>query len=68
MRLSGIPTAVYYGRPLHLQTAYRGKPTAPGGLPVSEELAGRVLSLPMHAYLDAGTQARIVDTLLAWDS
>ncbi len=61
----GIPTAVYYPRPLHKQTAYRDYPVAGGALPVSEDLAGRVLSLPMHPYLDADTQERIVAAVRA---
>ncbi len=65
LKTEGIPTAIYYPRPLHRQTAYRDYPTAPGGLPVSERLAERVLSLPMHPYLDAATQARIIAAVLA---
>ena len=56
----GVPTAIYYPKPLHQQTAYRGFPTAPDGLGVSDELARGVLSLPFHPYLDADTQDRIV--------
>lgn len=63
MRAEGVPTAVYYPKPLHRQTAYAGFPTDPEGLPVSEDLAGRVLSLPMHPYLDAGARARTVAAL-----
>jgi dTDP-4-amino-4,6-dideoxygalactose transaminase len=55
----GIASAVYYARPLHLQPAYAGCPRAPT-LAVAEALARRVVSLPMHAYLEAGDQARIV--------
>jgi dTDP-4-amino-4,6-dideoxygalactose transaminase len=60
LKAQGIPTAIYYAKPLHYQAAYRGFPVADGGLPVSEQLAGQVISLPMHAYLDAPTQGRIV--------
>jgi dTDP-4-amino-4,6-dideoxygalactose transaminase len=63
LRTQGIPTAVYYGRPLHRQPAYRNYPVAEGGLLVSERLAEEVVSLPMHAYLDAPTQDRIVDAV-----
>lgn len=59
----GVPTAIYYRRPLHRQTAYCGYPLAEGGAPVSEQLANEVLSLPMHAYLDEPTQDRIIDAL-----
>jgi dTDP-4-amino-4,6-dideoxygalactose transaminase len=60
----GIPTMVYYPKPLHQQTAYRRFPVAGNGLPVSERLASEVLSLPMHPYLDTETQDHIVEALL----
>jgi dTDP-4-amino-4,6-dideoxygalactose transaminase len=62
---AGIPTAIYYPKPLHRQAAYRRFPVPPAGLPVSERLAGRVLSLPMHAYLDPETQDRIIGAVRA---
>jgi dTDP-4-amino-4,6-dideoxygalactose transaminase len=60
LKAQGIPTAIYYAKPLHRQAAYRGFPVAEGGLAVSEQLAREVISLPMHAYLDAPTQDRII--------
>jgi dTDP-4-amino-4,6-dideoxygalactose transaminase len=39
----------------------------PGGLPVSEAAAERVLSLPMHAYLDEPTQMRIVEAVRGYN-
>lgn len=60
MKADGIPTMVYYPKPLHQQTAYREFPLAGNGLPVSERLAREVISLPMHPYLDAATQDRVV--------
>jgi dTDP-4-amino-4,6-dideoxygalactose transaminase len=56
----GLPTAVHYPRPLHRQPAFAAFPTAPGGLPIAERLAGRVLSLPIHPDLQPADQARIV--------
>jgi dTDP-4-amino-4,6-dideoxygalactose transaminase len=56
----GIPTAIYYAKPLHRQAAYSGYPVADGGVPVSERLAEEVISLPMHAYLDQPLQDRII--------
>ena len=55
-----IPTAVYYPIPLHLQPAYDRYPRGPQGLPVTERLMERVISLPMHSDLDAATQDRII--------
>ena len=56
----GVPTAVYYPVPLHMQPAYSHFPQGAGGLPVTERLRDRVLSLPMHADLDETTQDRII--------
>jgi dTDP-4-amino-4,6-dideoxygalactose transaminase len=63
LRAQGIPTAIYYTRPLHRQPAYRHFPLAEGGVPVSERLAEEVLSLPMHAYLDPPIQDRIIGSV-----
>ena len=65
LKEQGIPTMIYYPKPLHRQTAYRDFPVAGNGLPVSERLADEVLSLPMHPYLDHASQNRIVDTLIS---
>ena len=61
----GVPSAVYYPVPLHRQPAYTWCPTSDGGLPISERLSDRVISLPMHPYLDDATQDRVVDALRA---
>jgi dTDP-4-amino-4,6-dideoxygalactose transaminase len=50
---------------LHQQTAYRHYPVAGNGLPASERIAGEVLSLPMHPYLDDEVQDRIVAETVA---
>ena len=63
LKSEGIPTAIYYPRPLHEQTAYASFPTDPEGLPNSSKAAQRVFSLPMHPYLDAADQSHILATL-----
>ena len=63
LKALGIPTAIYYPKSMHQQTAYRDFPVADGGLPVSERLSADVISLPMHAYLDEPTQQRIIDAV-----
>lgn len=63
---NGVPSAIYYVKPLHEQEAYRGHPRAPGGLPVSEELCGRIVSLPMHPYLGEADQDHIIGTIRAF--
>jgi dTDP-4-amino-4,6-dideoxygalactose transaminase len=60
LKAQGIPTAIYYPRPLHKLAAYTSFPLAEGGVPVCEKLADEVISLPMHAYLDAPVQDRII--------
>lgn len=66
LKAAGIPSAVYYPKPLHHQPAYRaahGEGRAP--LPVSEALSGQVMSLPMHPYLADAQVDRVCDALLA---
>jgi dTDP-4-amino-4,6-dideoxygalactose transaminase len=60
LKAQGIPTAIYYPKSMHQQTAYRDYPIADGGVPVCEALSDDVISLPMHAYLDEPTQERII--------
>lgn len=63
LKEAGVPSVVYYPRPLHTQTAYAGFPTDPAGLPVSEDVAKRVFSLPMHPYLSEEDQDRVTAAL-----
>jgi dTDP-4-amino-4,6-dideoxygalactose transaminase len=60
LREAGIPTAIYYPKPLHRQIAFAGLGYREGDFPVSEHCAARIFSLPMHPYLTAEDQARIV--------
>ena len=57
---AGVPSVVYYPRPLHQQTAYSRFPTDPEGLAVSERLAQTVFSLPMHPYLTESDQDIVI--------
>jgi dTDP-4-amino-4,6-dideoxygalactose transaminase len=61
LKAEGIPTAIYYPIPLHRQQAYKHFPAGKDGVAVSDRLAAEVISLPMHAYLDAATQDRIIE-------
>ena len=63
LKRQGIPTAVYYAKPLHRQTAYASYPTPDPGLPVSEDLARQAISLPMHPYLEPDVQDRIIEAV-----
>jgi dTDP-4-amino-4,6-dideoxygalactose transaminase len=60
LKAQGVPTAIYYPKSMHQQTAYRDFPVADAGLAVSERLSADVISLPMHAYLDEATQDRVI--------
>src|SRR5665213_2164759 len=65
LKAQGIPTAIYYPKSMHQQTAYRDVPVAEGGLPVCEKLSADVISLPMHAYLDEPAQERVIKAVRA---
>lgn len=62
---AGVPTAIYYPIPLHVQKGYSHFPADPEGLQNSETLSSRVLSLPMHGYLDEAVQTRVADAVRA---
>ncbi|MBG0777075.1 MAG: DegT/DnrJ/EryC1/StrS family aminotransferase [Desulfovibrionaceae bacterium] len=68
LKQEGVPTAVYYPRPLHLQTAYAPLGYAAGSLPVCEDLSRRIVHVPMHPYLEEaqiGTICRAVAQAVA---
>lgn len=64
MKEAGIPTMVYYAKPMHLQGAFEGTDSAVADCPVTERLCQSVLSLPMHPYLTEETVGEITDHLL----
>jgi UDP-2-acetamido-2-deoxy-ribo-hexuluronate aminotransferase len=63
LKKAGIPTAVYYPKPLHLQTAFSYLGYKTGDFAVSEECAERIFSIPMHPYLSKEEQAKIIKTI-----
>jgi UDP-2-acetamido-2-deoxy-ribo-hexuluronate aminotransferase len=63
LQAAGVPTAVHYPRPLHLQPAFAGLGLSAGSFPVAEAAALRVLSLPMHPYLRPQDLDLVVDGL-----
>lgn len=63
LKAAGVPTMIYYPRPLHLQQVFAGLGYQPGDFPVSEDLASRIFSLPMHPYVDEATIGRVVEAL-----
>lgn len=65
MKAQGIPTAVHYPMPLHLQPVFADLGQGEGAFPVAEAAGRRVLSLPMHPYLTEAQQVRVVQALRA---
>ena len=63
LRVEGIPTAIHYPVPLHLQPVFAGLNLPEGSFPVAESAAKRVLSLPMHPYLTGDELIRITSVL-----
>ena len=63
LRAEGVPTAIYYPRPLHRQPAYRDHHDG-CSLPVSERLAERILALPIHPDMDEAAACHVCDTVV----
>lgn len=60
----GIPSMVYYPKPMHLQGAFEGTDSAKADCPVTERLCKTVLSLPIHPYLNEEDQKLIVNAVV----
>ena len=66
LKEAGIPSMIYYPKPMHQQTAFQDTPQPAGcSCDVAEKLCGTVLSLPMHPYMEPSDIERICSTLLA---
>jgi len=64
----GVQTAIHYPLPVHLQEAYRGHVAlAPGGLPHTDALCRRILSLPMFPQLTDDQVSRVVAGVASWN-
>jgi len=64
LKEKGVPTAIYYPLPLHLQRAFSHLGYAPGNFPHSERTAQQIFSLPMHPYLSASLQEQIIEAFV----
>lgn len=64
LRSNGIPSMIYYPVPVHLQKAYKSYGYKNGEFPVSEDLANRVISLPMHTELEDQQLTYITDKVI----
>lgn len=60
----GVPSAVYYPLPCHLQPVFAHLGYTAGSMPVCEDLAAKVLSLPVHPYLTQNDQGKVIQALL----
>jgi dTDP-4-amino-4,6-dideoxygalactose transaminase len=63
LKAEGIPTAIYYPKPLHIQEAFADLGYRPDDFPISKDCAERIFSLPMHPYLAPADQERIAGIL-----
>lgn len=63
LKEAGVPTAIYYPKPLHLQIAYANHGHSPGDFPVSENASDHILSLPVHPYLDDEQVSFVIDAV-----
>jgi dTDP-4-amino-4,6-dideoxygalactose transaminase len=61
---SGIGSAIHYPVPIHLMTVGRRLGHKLGDFPVTERLAGRILSLPIYPELTAAQVDEVADTIL----
>jgi len=60
---AGIPTAIHYPKPLHLQEVFKYLNYKEGDFPISEQIAKKVLSIPMSAYLSSKEQEFIINSI-----
>ncbi|MGJ8564282.1 MAG: DegT/DnrJ/EryC1/StrS family aminotransferase [Alphaproteobacteria bacterium] len=63
-KAKGVPTASYYPKPVHRQSAYADFPVEGNGLAHTDGCMDKVISLPMHPYLDAQTQNVIIEAVI----
>lgn len=63
LKAEGIPTNIYYGTCMHLQTAFADLGYKKGDFPIAEKLAESVFSIPMHPYMTSADVNKVVSTL-----
>lgn len=65
LKAAGIPSAVYYRKPLHQQAVFAHLASAKQSFPATKQAAREVISLPFHPYLSEADQDRIIETVKA---
>jgi len=68
LKSQGIATGLHYPIPLHLQNCYKSWGYGKGSFPVTEKVAGEILSLPMFPGLTGEQQQRVVSAIEAFAS
>jgi dTDP-4-amino-4,6-dideoxygalactose transaminase len=63
LEAEGVPSAIYYPIPLHLQTVYQDLGYKKGSLPVAEDIADRIISIPMHPYLTTDEIENVINVI-----
>lgn len=63
LKNAGVPTAVHYPKPLHLQECFLYLDYKEGDFPIAERISGEILSLPINPYLTEGEISYVTDTL-----
>ena len=66
LKAQGIPTMIYYAKPMHLQSAFSGTDSSSSDCPVTEKICGCVLSLPMHPYMEKEDVKFVCDCLMEY--
>ena len=66
LKAVGIPTMVYYAKPMHLQGAFKETDSSIADCPVTEYLCRSVLSLPIHPYMEEADIETVCDNLLEY--
>ncbi|MAP94627.1 MAG: aminotransferase DegT [Ponticaulis sp.] len=67
LKTQGIPTAVYYPVPMHVNGAYEKYKAGAGNLTVTEEIMNTVIALPMHPYLSEEDQDKVIEAILSFN-
>lgn len=63
LRENGIPSMIYYRKPMHRQVAFADSKCVYTDLSVTESICGRVLSLPLHPYITYDEQKFVADAI-----
>ena len=66
LKENGVPSMVYYAKPLHEQKAFSKAEQYTVDLRITQQLCKTVLSLPMHPYMDADDIKRVIDTIILY--